>query len=130
MGLRIIYGKAGCGKSSFCFSEISKLIKTDEKIFIVTPEQFSFTAEKKLMECVNQNESRTKIKQETLFTNLINRVKKITKEEELKVEKREVTKDDKKAIIITIAIILGLGLLLWILPFTHQFMEDFLFLRF
>jgi ABC-type uncharacterized transport system substrate-binding protein len=51
----------------------------------------------------NQNESRTKIKQETLFTNLINRVKKITKEEELKVEKREVTKDDKKAIIITIA---------------------------
>ncbi len=55
MGLRIIYGKAGCGKSSFCFSEISKLIKTDEKIFIVTPEQFSFTAEKKLMECVNQN---------------------------------------------------------------------------
>ena len=72
----------------------------------------------------NQNESRTKIKQETLFTNLINRVKKITKEEELKVEKREVTKDDKKAIIITIAIIL------WILPFTHQFMEDFLFLRF
>ena len=77
----------------------------------------------------NQNESRTKIKQETLFTNLINRVKKITKEE-LKVEKREVTKDDKKAIIITIAIILGLGLLLWILPFTHQFMEDFLFLRF
>ena len=76
----------------------------------------------------NQNESRTKIKQETLFTNLINRVKKITKEEELKVEK--VTKDDKKAIIITIAIILGLGLLLWILPFTHQFMEDFLFLRF
>ena len=78
----------------------------------------------------NQNESRTKIKQETLFTNLINRVKKITKEEELKVEKREVTKDDKKAIIITIAIILGLGLLLWILPFTRQFMEDFLFLRF
>ena len=78
----------------------------------------------------NLNESRTKIKQETLFTNLINRVKKITKEEELKVEKREVTKDDKKAIIITIAIILGLGLLLWILPFTHQFMEDFLFLRF
>ena len=78
----------------------------------------------------NQNESRTKIKQETLFTNLINRVKKITKEEELKVEKREVTKDDKKAIIITIAIILGLGLLLWILPFTHQFMEDFFFLRF
>ena len=78
----------------------------------------------------NQNESRTKIKQETLFTNLINRVKKITKEEELKVEKREVTKDDKKAIIITIAIILGLGLLLWILSFTHQFMEDFLFLRF
>lgn len=51
MGLRIIYGRSGSGKSNFCFSEIAKLIDTDEKIIIITPEQFSFTQEKKLMNC-------------------------------------------------------------------------------
>ncbi|MBR3002796.1 MAG: PD-(D/E)XK nuclease family protein [Clostridia bacterium] len=50
MGLRIVYGKAGSGKSEFCFSEISKLLDTQENILIITPEQFSFTAEKKLMQ--------------------------------------------------------------------------------
>lgn len=50
MSLRIVYGKAGSGKSYFCFSEISKLLDTQENILIITPEQFSFTAEKKLMD--------------------------------------------------------------------------------
>ncbi|MCI9063996.1 MAG: helicase-exonuclease AddAB subunit AddB [Clostridia bacterium] len=52
MGLRIVYGKAGCGKSSFIYDEINKRIKNKEnkKIYIITPEQFSFTAEQKLME--------------------------------------------------------------------------------
>ena len=50
MRVRIIYGKPGTGKSSYCFQEISNLIKQKEKIYIITPEQFSFTAEKKLME--------------------------------------------------------------------------------
>lgn len=49
MSLRIIYGRAGTGKSEFCFNEISNLIEKEKKIFIITPEQFSFTAEKKLM---------------------------------------------------------------------------------
>ena len=49
MGLRIIYGKTGTGKSSFCFSEIAKLIEKEENIYYITPEQFSFTAEKNLM---------------------------------------------------------------------------------
>jgi len=53
--LRIIYGKAGTGKSSFCFSEISELLKTQENILIITPEQFSFTAEKKLMQVTPNN---------------------------------------------------------------------------
>ena len=55
MGLRIIYGKPGSGKSQFCFSEIAKLIDKKGSIFIITPEQFSFTAERKLMEAVNKN---------------------------------------------------------------------------
>lgn len=52
MGLRIVYGRAGSGKSTFCFSEISNLINVEKKIFIITPEQFSYTAEKKLMDCI------------------------------------------------------------------------------
>ena len=50
--LRLIYGKSGSGKSSFCFTEISKLIEEGKanKIYIITPEQFSFTAERKLMD--------------------------------------------------------------------------------
>ena len=55
MGLRIIYGKPGSGKSAYCFSEISKLINTEKKIYIITPEQFSFTAERKLMDCLSSN---------------------------------------------------------------------------
>ena len=54
MGLRIIYGRAGSGKSEFCFSEIARKIDTEEKIIIITPEQFSFTQEQKLMECINE----------------------------------------------------------------------------
>lgn len=53
MGLRIIYGKSGSGKSQYCFSEIAQLIKKETKIYIITPEQFSFTAEKKLMDEIN-----------------------------------------------------------------------------
>ena len=53
MGLRIIYGKSGSGKSEYCFSEIAKLIESEKKIYIITPEQFSFTAEKKLMNSIN-----------------------------------------------------------------------------
>ena len=49
MGLRIIYGKSGSGKSTYCFREIANLIEKEKKIYIITPEQFSFTAEKKLM---------------------------------------------------------------------------------
>ena len=52
MGLRIIYGKPGSGKSEDCFSEIAKLINKKEKIYMITPEQFSFTAERKLMDAV------------------------------------------------------------------------------
>ena len=54
MGLRIIFGRAGSGKSEFCFREISRLIDKEKNIYIITPEQFSFTAEKKLMDAVGR----------------------------------------------------------------------------
>ena len=52
MSLRIIYGKAGSGKSSYIYEEINNKLKDNKKnkIYIITPEQFSFTAEQKLME--------------------------------------------------------------------------------
>lgn len=50
MSIRLICGKAGTGKSDFCFEEIKKNIKKQEKIYMITPEQYSFTAEKKLLE--------------------------------------------------------------------------------
>lgn len=52
MGLRLVYGKSGAGKSTFIFDEIKDLIKKDKKIYIITPEQFSFTAERELLNVV------------------------------------------------------------------------------
>lgn len=51
MELRLIYGRAGSGKSEFCYNEIAK---QKEQIIIITPEQFSATAEKKLMNVIGK----------------------------------------------------------------------------
>ena len=53
MSLRLIYGRSGTGKTSYCFQEIGKTINNKNKIYIITPEQFSFTAEQNLMNAVN-----------------------------------------------------------------------------
>ncbi len=55
MGLRIIYGKPGSGKSEYCFQEIANQIPNEKKIYMITPEQFSFTAETKLMKTVKNH---------------------------------------------------------------------------
>ena len=56
MSLRIIYGNSGTGKSTYIFNEIAnKLKENNRKIYIITPEQFSFTAEKKLLDAVQSN---------------------------------------------------------------------------
>ena len=46
--------EAEAGKTTFCFESMKDLIKEKEKIYIITPEQFSFTAEKKLMETLEK----------------------------------------------------------------------------
>ena len=55
MSIRLIYGKSGTGKSEFILNEIGKLIEKEEKIYIITPEQFSFTLETKLLETIKKN---------------------------------------------------------------------------
>ncbi len=54
MGLRLIYGRAGSGKSQYCFNKIKEDINKNNKIYIITPEQFSFTAEQKLLETLGK----------------------------------------------------------------------------
>ncbi len=54
MSLRLIYGRAGTGKSEYCFKQISKMIQKEDKIYMITPEQFSFTAERKLLDNITQ----------------------------------------------------------------------------
>lgn len=50
MELNIIKGRAGSGKSTYLFQKVKEIIDQSSKIYIITPEQFSFTAEKKLLE--------------------------------------------------------------------------------
>lgn len=54
MSLQFIYGRAGTGKSNYCFQEIEENINTQNKIYIITPEQFSYMAEKKLLEAIRK----------------------------------------------------------------------------
>lgn len=55
MGLRFIYGRAGSGKSEFCFKEIKEKIDEPNKIYMITPEQFSYMQERKMLDILTQN---------------------------------------------------------------------------
>lgn len=46
--MKVIYGRAGSGKSEFIFNSIKN--NKDAQVYIITPEQFSFSAEKRLVE--------------------------------------------------------------------------------
>ena len=52
MSIQFIVGRAGTGKSQYCFERIQQNLEQGETVYIITPEQFSFTAEKKLLESV------------------------------------------------------------------------------
>jgi len=55
MGLRIVYGRAGSGKSTFCLQEIKNMLVSDNNtlserhpLVLIVPEQFSLQAERNL----------------------------------------------------------------------------------
>lgn len=50
MSLRLIYGKIGSGKTSFCIKEA---LEAEKHVYFITPEQFTFTAEKRICGLVN-----------------------------------------------------------------------------
>ena len=54
MSFRFIYGRAGSGKSKFCIDDIEKRLQegTNKPLILIVPEQFSFQAEKSVVEKV------------------------------------------------------------------------------
>ncbi len=57
MEFKVVYGRSGCGKTSYIFNDVKKKIKGKNKIYIVVPEQFSFSAEKHLLDIIDENSS-------------------------------------------------------------------------
>ena len=55
MCLRLIYGRTGTGKSTAIFKEIKENISEKNNKYIITPEQFSFSAEKNLLMTLGKN---------------------------------------------------------------------------
>ncbi|MDD3705238.1 MAG: helicase-exonuclease AddAB subunit AddB, partial [Clostridiaceae bacterium] len=57
MSLRIIYGRAGSGKSTYCLNEIKASLEqgNNTRHIIIVPEQFSFQAEKRLIKALGSS---------------------------------------------------------------------------
>lgn len=55
MSMRLIYGRAGTGKSEFILKEIKENLQNNlaQKIYIIVPEQFSYATEKRLLETLD-----------------------------------------------------------------------------
>ena len=74
MSLRLICGRSGTGKSEYCFDEIINRINNEKKIYIITPEQYTFAAEKRL---INKFKNESVIGAEVLsFARMAHRVSK------------------------------------------------------
>lgn len=74
MSLRFVFGRAGRGKSTFCFNEIKKGIEQGEnrKYILLVPEQLTFSSENKLVNTIEKDED---FKAEVLsFRTLGNRI--------------------------------------------------------
>ncbi len=73
--LKFIFGRSGYGKTEYCFSEIKRLVDSGKKdIMLLTPEQFNFTAEKKLLTMLG--ESKINYVENLSFSRLSNLVSK------------------------------------------------------
>lgn len=57
MSLQLLIGRSGTGKTSYIFEEISQNINNGKKKYIITPEQFSFSAEKELLNSISEGNS-------------------------------------------------------------------------
>ena len=57
MEFKIVYGRSGSGKTTYIFNSIREKIKGKNKIYIVVPEQFSFSAENHLLDIIDGNSS-------------------------------------------------------------------------
>lgn len=98
MSLRLICGKSGTGKSETCFNEILNRINCEKKIYMVTPEQYSFAAEKRLL---NKFEKEAVIGAEVLsFARMAHRVL----SEQGKANKKVLSQSGKEMIIYKILI--------------------------
>lgn len=73
--LNFVFGRSGYGKTEYCFNEIKNLVDCGKNnIVLVTPEQFNFTAEKKLLNMLG--ESGIKNVRNLSFSRLVNEVSK------------------------------------------------------
>lgn len=56
MGLKIIYGRAGTGKSTFCINQIKNKINKspDNKLILIVPEQFTFQTENRMLKAIGE----------------------------------------------------------------------------
>ena len=61
MSIQIIYGRSGTGKTTYLFNKISDEIDNGNKKYIITPEQFSFTAEKELLKTLKEKNHKNTI---------------------------------------------------------------------
>ena len=53
--LKFVFGRSGFGKTEYCFSQIESLVQSGEKnILLITPEQYNFTAEKRLLRALGE----------------------------------------------------------------------------
>ena len=52
MSLQLIYGRSGTGKSQLILDEIKEKINENKKIYIIVPEQYSFSMEKRLLNTI------------------------------------------------------------------------------
>lgn len=54
--LKFVFGRSGYGKTEYCFNSIKNLINNgEENILLITPEQYNFTAERRLLTMLGES---------------------------------------------------------------------------